>query len=272
MAKQEYGLGALPSPVDVRDYVLSSKELDMSDIPKTYRIDSIQVKNQGSAQTCVAHTLSEIIEYHNLKEKNEYEKFSTDFIYGLRFDSEYFGEGMYLRDALKAVQKYGDVPEKDMPGNTDTPTAMKKVQDAFESLKNVAYPNRISTYFKITSPDELKYTLYHDGPVACGMKWYRGNKLSSGKVYLYDKSNGYSGHAVMIVGWDENCWIVQNSWGRTWGDKGYFRIPITTSFSDIFFDVYGVTDNIEVIKQPGSVKKAISPFANILLRFIHRAF
>jgi len=35
------------------------------------------------------------------------------------------------------------------------------------------------------------------------------------------------GHAVMCVGYDnsKNCFIMRNSWGTGWGDKGYFYIP-----------------------------------------------
>jgi C1A family cysteine protease len=35
------------------------------------------------------------------------------------------------------------------------------------------------------------------------------------------------GHAVMAVGYDDSkkWFIVRNSWGEDWGDKGYFYIP-----------------------------------------------
>src|SRR5262249_47464132 len=35
------------------------------------------------------------------------------------------------------------------------------------------------------------------------------------------------GHSMLVVGYDDNdrSWLVRNSWGPTWGEKGYFRIP-----------------------------------------------
>lgn len=35
------------------------------------------------------------------------------------------------------------------------------------------------------------------------------------------------GHAIMVVGYcdEKRQWIVRNSWGEGWGDKGYFYMP-----------------------------------------------
>ena len=32
------------------------------------------------------------------------------------------------------------------------------------------------------------------------------------------------GHAVVLISIEENCLAFLNSWGNSWGDKGYFRI------------------------------------------------
>lgn len=48
-------------------------------------------------------------------------------------------------------------------------------------------------------------------------------------IYVH-KSGWYplGAHAVKLVGWgienDTRYWHVENSWGKHWGEKGYFRI------------------------------------------------
>jgi len=47
-------------------------------------------------------------------------------------------------------------------------------------------------------------------------------------VYHYTSGVQLGGHAVKVVGWghelEQFYWIVQNSWGSSWGENGFFRI------------------------------------------------
>jgi len=268
MNEQEFGLGALFSPIDIRDYLLTSVKHTNHNLPDKFQLEVLKIKNQGSKKTCVAFSLSEIIEYHNKRDIGKYQRFSTDFIYGCRNDTDYKEEGMYLRDALKVIQKYGDVVYELLPGNSSVTNAINKVNKNFDKLKQQAYINRISAYYKIKTVDELKYSLFTLGPAVCSMKWYNKAYLNSDKIYTYDKNNDYSGHAVVILGWDENNWILQNSWGHVWGDKGLFKVPINNSFGELFHEVYGVTDEIEKIKKPNKIKKLTAPISNKLLNIV----
>lgn len=60
--------------------------------------------------------------------------------------------------------------------------------------------------------------------------------------YLHSKQS-LGGHAVLVIGWGEReipgytepvpYWIIQNSWGKEWGEDGYCRIAMTNTELDI---------------------------------------
>ena len=70
---------------------------------------------------------------------------------------------------------------------------------------------------------------------------YWSSKPSYGEVYIHDDSysDEKGGHAILLVGWDDDCydprngyyrsiWILKNSWGTDGGDEGYFYLPMIT--------------------------------------------
>ena len=65
-----------------------------------------------------------------------------------------------------------------------------------------------------------------NGPVLTAMTVYEDFFNYKSGIYRYTTGSRAGGHAVTIVGYNdqEGYWIVKNSWGKNWGEDGYFRI------------------------------------------------
>lgn len=234
------------STFDVRDYTINAS----TDLPAEYTCPAkVPVKNQGSKPTCVAHAAASLVEYHHKRQHdNNYRAFSTEFIYGIRDIGYYVGDGMMIRNALKTLQKYGTPYKTECPGNSDVKEAMEKINSNIDTYKELAYPHRISTYYRCNSNDEIKTALVKHGPVLVSMNTYAGAKIVN-DTYTYDVSAEHGRHCVMIYGYDERGWLIQNSWGTVYAGDGRFVMPFDYKFNE----AWGSTD--EIISDELNIKK-----------------
>lgn len=83
------------------------------------------------------------------------------------------------------------------------------------------------------SPDEIQSTIlkikqeiYQNGPVCAAFTVYNDFYDYKRGIYSGGKNGLVGGHAVVIVGWGPDYWIVRNSWGIAWGMDGFFNIKI----------------------------------------------
>ncbi|EAT40703.1 AAEL007590-PA [Aedes aegypti] len=70
--------------------------------------------------------------------------------------------------------------------------------------------------------------IFVNGPVQAVFQWYEDIVNYSGGVYRHQSGRLKGGHAVKLIGWGvedgTKYWLVANSWGRVWGDDGFFKM------------------------------------------------
>jgi C1A family cysteine protease len=65
---------------------------------------------------------------------------------------------------------------------------------------------------------------------------YESYQVSINGIVPMPKPNDQllGGHAIVCVGYNDTkkLWIMRNSWGSSWGDKGYFYLPYNYLIDD----------------------------------------
>jgi C1A family cysteine protease len=118
-----------------------------------------------------------------------------------------FTEGLNYRIG-QVKTSYGVIAQGDVTAVKNLLAANVPVMMGFQVYDNTAYAyfERLSTTSYIYNP------LTSTGALATGVKLL-------------------GGHAVPIIGWDDNVgggsFLVQNSWGTAWGLNGFFYMPYT---------------------------------------------
>jgi C1A family cysteine protease len=123
------------------------------------------------------------------------------------------------------------------PPESDWPYVISKFkQDVTAKFKDVALKHKVISYHRVPQNlDSIKTALANElHPISFGFLVYESFETTAvaktGIVPMPKaKEQCMGGHAVLIVGYDDakQSFIVMNSWGSSWGDKGYFYLPYT---------------------------------------------
>ena len=189
------------------------------------------VKDQGSCGSCWAFSTVANLEGLYYANKGVMKTFSEQML--VDCDTSDSGcNGGLMEYAFTWLKKNGGIM-------TDTDYPYKGVKSTCRSDKSKYVDMTITGYKKLGSSwstwsavdeDEVKEFLYETGPLAIALNADPLQTYSSGILDVTSTKCPTSGinHAVTLVGYGtENnvaYWIVKNSWGTSWGEKGYFRI------------------------------------------------
>jgi len=136
-------------------------------------------------------------------------------------------EGVYIRDAIKAVARHGDCPESLWP-YIEHKFATRPPEKCYKS----ALRYRAVKYYRLhRSIDDMRSCLASGYPLALGFLAHEkfGTVVKrTGVLEMPGPREGVIGkHAVLAVGYEDGKqrFIMRNSWGPRFGLKGYFTMP-----------------------------------------------
>jgi C1A family cysteine protease len=154
--------------------------------------------------------------------------------------------GAYVRDGIKAVNKYGVCSESTWPYLVEKFANTPSIQSYEDAQSRL-----IKKYYRIENIKDIVDALNADNPVVTSMNVYDSfYELDTGRTIILPmpKVNEHiiGGHAVTFVGYNlpKQLFLARNSFGEDWGDQGYFWVPFDYAEQD-FMDSW--TFDIELI-------------------------
>ena len=206
------------------------------------------VYDQGQLGSCTANAIGGAFEFEVLKQST-----SSDFMPSRLFI--YYNErkiehtvstdsGAQIRDGIKSVHIQGVCPEKMWPYDVNA-FAQAPPQGCYTD----AMTHQVVSYHRVPRVlNQMKGCLADGYLFVFGFTVYDSFEsptvAKTGKLNMPGKNEKVlGGHAVAAVGYDDKSsrFIVRNSWGSTWGLKGYFTMPydylLEQNLSDDFWTI-----------------------------------
>jgi hypothetical protein len=209
-----------------------------------------KIGDQGSTGSCVGWAAADsLIRWHLVKATRlpKEQSLSPRFVWMAAKETDEFmsrpttfieTDGTSLKAALDIARKYGVVTDTVLPFSGG-----RLYQGRAMTFYALAAKLKIGGYFNLgRRPVDWRTWLANNGPILTRLDvddTWDAAKTTQGNldVYLADTVRG--GHAVALVGYTPDRFIVRNSWGRGWGDKGfgYASLPYAQA---AFTEAYGI--------------------------------
>ena len=224
----------VPSAFDVHDIILTSES---KEIPEVYYIpDKLLggVKDQGAEGACSAYVAASIKENQERLQIGYKAKFSPDFVYSMR--SMKPRPGMTPRETFEIRKNYGILPARYWK--------IKYAKDGIPpTALGIASNFKIKDYGRVETIKAMKENLITNGVSYMALPVYSYNE-EFWKQNVGDVPKG--GHAIAVIGYNKEGFILRNSWGLSWGDKGHTVFPFDDW--DIAWEAWFIIDDATAIK------------------------
>jgi hypothetical protein len=209
-----------------------------------------RVQDQGATGSCVGWACADgVLRWHFVKTNRiaRNELVSPRFQWLAAKETDEFSsrpttfveaEGTSLKAALDVSRKYGAVKDSVLPFASGLP-----YRGDAKTFYAIAAQLKISMYFNLgRSVDNWRTWLATKGPILTRLNvdttWEKAT-ATKGVLDVYKPKTARGGHAVCVVGYTPDSFIVRNSWGTGWGDRGFAYASLPYA-QEAFTEAYGV--------------------------------
>ena len=216
-------------PVDLRDKPYTLTNLTQPNIVDLRQYCSA-IEDQGNLGSCTGNAIAGAIE---LLDKRAGRTLDVSRLYIYYYErllegTVNYDNGAYIRDGMRAVYNYGAPLESLWPYTISKFRTVPSSQAIADGSKR-----KVTLYQAVANHQGCLDALASGFPVVIGFSVYASFESASVArtgIMPYpntSKEQLLGGHAVLLVGYDKTkqVYIVRNSWGNSWGDKGYFYMP-----------------------------------------------
>ena len=238
-------LDARPDRLDLRDREYRpplrslppqwpSEEL-IGELLPCYTQDEMILDQKGEG-ACTGFGLAAVINYLNWRSSIRIEgkkiicpaniieqKVSARMLYNMaRIYDEWDGEdyeGSSCRGAMKGWHRHGVCKDQTWP------YSVKQEKGPGESWSAEAILNPLGAYYRINKDSvvDMQGAIHEVGAIYCCANVHEGWWVDNEKSLTLIKQNSrlIGGHAFAVVGYNSEGFIIQNSWGGSWGFNGF---------------------------------------------------
>ena len=228
-----YG-GVVKDPLDLRDLIYES---GLFELP--FKIDNRPhvpvVLDQGREGACTGFGLAAVVNFlhHNRSDfpaakrksyKTKASGASARMLYEMakRYD-EWQGEnyeGSSIRGAMKGWSRHGVCSWGDWPYDSRKPGRLTPQR------QRAALDHPLGAYYRVRHLylNNMQAALAETGILYASASVHRGWQQVGADGRIRYSTDKIGGHAFAIVGYDDQGFWVQNSWGPRWGNKGFCHL------------------------------------------------